>query len=737
MNKQIVLTLCLVAYSIISLAQSRFSTVITDQDGQPLPGASVVIKGTNNGATSDANGQVTLANVPDGLQTLVVSYIGYENQEVALTFPLGGNGPANISLEPSEDQLDEIVIEATRANKTVANLPTRTEVLTEEIDEAASMEPSRIAHLITHSTGIQVQTTSASSNGSVVRIQGLNGRYTQMLKDGFPLYGGFSGSLDVLQIPPLDLRQVEYVKGSASTLYGGGAIGGLINLLSKRPVNDESLLHVNFSNIGAKDFNVYTSQKFGKFGFTNLATLHMHSPFDANNDGFSDVPDISKFNFNPKLFYYPDERSEVYLGATISNERRVGGDMGLIDNELPGVSNFYLDDQESKRYTTQLQYKRDLTSTSSITFKNSISIFDRVIQIRQNSFGLSSTFGGKQTSTFSELNYSTSRPNQDLIVGLNVYSDDFREQELVAPIRRDQLHFTVGAFANHLWNVNEQLALESGLRVDRASAESRISRNQGEFFALPRISALYRATEKLSIRLGSGLGYRMPTIFNEEAEPFGYENVQPVDFNRVDPERSLGANLDFKYQTTLNSSNMLLTINQLFYYNQIDNPILLDPMLPGAPTFINAADFLKSRGFETQVKLTVSKFTWFLGYTYTDAFIEATGTESELILTPQHSIKGDLLFVEDGVWRIGWDYEFKSGQLLSTGRRSQTLFTTGVVVERTVDNFILFVNAENFTDRRQTRFETTITAPFNTPQFTDIWAPLDGFFLNAGFKLKL
>ena len=101
------------------------------------------------------------------------------------------------------------MVEATRTNRSIANVPTRTEVLTDEIDEAASMEPSQIAHLITHSTGIQVQTTSATSNGAVVRIQGLNGRYTQMLKDGFPLYGGFSGSLDVMQIPPLDLRQVE------------------------------------------------------------------------------------------------------------------------------------------------------------------------------------------------------------------------------------------------------------------------------------------------------------------------------------------------------------------------------------------------------------------------------------------------------------------------------------------------------------------------------------------------
>ena len=112
------------------------------------------------------------------------------------------------SIESEEVQvIGEVMVEATRTNRSIANVPTRTEVLTDEIDEAASMEPSQITHLITHSTGIQVQTTSATSNGAVVRIQGLNGRYTQILKHGFPLYGGFSGSLDVMQIPPLDLRQ--------------------------------------------------------------------------------------------------------------------------------------------------------------------------------------------------------------------------------------------------------------------------------------------------------------------------------------------------------------------------------------------------------------------------------------------------------------------------------------------------------------------------------------------------
>ena len=154
-------------------------------------------------------------------------------------------------------------------------------------------------------------------------------------------------------------------------------------------------------------------------------------------------------------------------------------------------------------------------------------------------------------------------------------------------------------------------------------------------------------------------------------------------------------------------------------------------------SYSNTGGTLNSQGFESQIKLTVWKFTWFFGYTYTDAFLQNGNSTSALILTPKHSIKGDLLFVEDNKWRIGWDYEYKSEQLLSNGIESPSLFTTGIVVERTIDNFVIFLNAENFTDTRQTQYGSINSYPYNTPQFTDIWAPLDGFFFNAGLKIKL
>ena len=739
MTKNIITATCFIMIATISFAQNQYKASIFDSlSKEPLIGATLFLHGTTNGTTSDANGKAILTNIPDGQHRIMISYIGYKTTTLNLSFPLEQAEPHKIFMSLSESQMEEIIIEATRANKTVANLPTRTEVLTEEIDEAASMEPSRIAHLITHSTGIQVQTTSATSNGAVVRIQGLNGRYTQILKDGFPLYGGFSGSLDVLQIPPLDLRQVEYIKGSASTLYGGGAIGGLINLLTKKPTQDETLLHINFSHIGSKDFNAFVSRKFGKFGFTNLASLHLHSPYDPDKDGYSDVPDISKFNFNPKLFYYPDNKTEIYLGATITEENRMGGDMDLIDNQQVDSTHFYFDKQKSSRYTSQFSAKRSFSSSSSLTLKNSISLFDRFIQIRENALGAITKFGGIQLNSYNELNYNLNKPAHNLNIGLNALTDNFSEQETDTNFLRNQEYITLGAYINHLWDINKKLALETGLRTDYVQANSDSSEGNGELFVLPRLSALYKMNSNFSIRLGGGMGYRMPTIFNEEAEPFGYKGIRPIDFENVKAERSYGGNIDFKYQSTFNSENILFTFNQMFFYNLIDNPILLDmDTTTGIGEYSNTGDFLNSRGFESQIKLTLWKFTWFFGYTYTEAFLQAGDLTKDLLLTPMHSIKGDLLFVEDNKWRIGWDYEYKSEQFLSNDLKSRSLFTTGVVVERTIESFVLFLNAENFTDTRQTRYESLTSNPYNTPQYTEVWAPLDGFFFNAGLKIKL
>ena len=199
---------------------------------------------------------------------------------------------------------EEVIITSTRTSRSITNTPTRTEVISgEELDEKANMKPGDIRMLLGESTGIQTQQTSATSNNYSIRIQGLDGRYTQILKDGFPLYGGFSGGLSLMQVAPLDLQQVEVIKGSASTLYGGGAIAGLVNLISKKPKETRELNFLsNATTAGGLDLSGFYAQRFGKIGLTLLGSRNASAAYDPAKIGLTAIPKVRRYTIHPRLF---------------------------------------------------------------------------------------------------------------------------------------------------------------------------------------------------------------------------------------------------------------------------------------------------------------------------------------------------------------------------------------------------------------------------------------------------
>ena len=284
----------LLTISSLTYGQHNFKILIRDsQTKELLPGASAVLQGTSNGATSDFDGLLEIQNIPDGSQVIVFNCFGYEQLTDTFNFPITQTLPFEIFLKQvTGEEVEEVVISATRGSRTISNIPTRVETITAgELDEKASMQPANVKMVLTESTGIQTQQTSASSANTSIRIQGLDGKYTQLLKDGFPLYSGFSSGLSIMQIPPLDLQRVEVIKGASSTLYGGGAIAGLINFVTKVPTENKELSFlVNGNSTKATDVSGFYSQKFKKVGITFFASQNTQSAYDANKDGLSDIP---------------------------------------------------------------------------------------------------------------------------------------------------------------------------------------------------------------------------------------------------------------------------------------------------------------------------------------------------------------------------------------------------------------------------------------------------------------
>ena len=255
---------------LLATAQNTFkANIIDEKTKEPLFGVSVILEGTQNGSTSDEKGFVELRNIPNGKRTIHFQSVSYGKKEKSFTFPQLKT--AEIYLEPSAEKLEEVIVVATtRSSRNIKNIPTRIETISgEELDEKSSMQPGNIKMLLTESTGIQTQQTSQVSASASIRIQGLDGKYTQLLQDGFPLYSGFAGGLSILQIPPLNLKRAEVIKGSTSTLYGGGAIAGLINLITKEPADKRELSFLaNMNQTQALDLSGFYAEKYKKTGLT-------------------------------------------------------------------------------------------------------------------------------------------------------------------------------------------------------------------------------------------------------------------------------------------------------------------------------------------------------------------------------------------------------------------------------------------------------------------------------------
>ncbi len=707
-----------------ALAQHTLNVSVKDKKGkEPMPGVVVHITGTAIGNVTDERGFSVLNGIPGGKQEVSFRIQGFKGQTDTVAIPYGGDTLA-VYMEEDEEELEETVVSATRSSRTINDIPTRVETISgEELDEKANMKPGDIRMVLAESTGIQTLQTSATSANSSIRIQGMDGRYTQILKDGLPLYAGFAGGLGLLQTPPLNLKRVEIIKGASSTLYGGGAIAGLVNLVSKTPKEERELrFMLNGTSGKGLDVNGYYGQKFGKAGLTIYGAYDANAAYAPAGQVFTAIPKFTRYTFSPKLFLYLSPKTELSVGINTSFEDRVGGDIKYITG-AGDTANTYYERNKTERVSSELELSHKFSAANMLKVKNSVSKFHRYI------LSPATEFDGNQTSSFTEISYASVKEKNELVGGINLFTDAFSEKQLMpVPLRNYHL-VTAGAFFQHTHNFNKHLILEAGMRGDHVF-------NYG-FVLLPRLSLLYKANEKLSSRLGGGMGYKAPTIFTEETERILYNFVLPINAdNKL--ERSYGGNWDANYKTSLADGAIRLSINQLFFYTRVYNPLVLG-YYRTAPysILINQEAHIDAKGAETNVKLSYKDFKLFLGYTYTHSHLHSNGIAYETPLTPRHRTNSVLMYEVDEKWKIGLEAYYFSPVKLSDGTTGRDYWLCGAMAERIWKHFSVFINFENILDSRQTRFGQVNIGTQHNPYFRDLYAPLEGFIVNGGIKLAL
>jgi iron complex outermembrane receptor protein len=587
------------------------------------------------------------------------------------------------------------------------------------VEEKIAMAPGDVSMLLAETNGLRVQTTSPSLGGATVRIQGLSGRYTQVLADGLPLYGGQSGSVGILQIPPMDLAQVEVIKGVASALYGMSAVGGVVNLVSRRPVvgAPEREFLINRTSHDGTDGAFWISQALNdRWGFTTLAGLHTQNRSDLDNDRWTDLPMFRRVQARPRVMWTNSAGRAALLTVGGMTEERRGGTMPAATAPDGRSHPENLD-------TTRIDggfVGRFLTSGGRIVAMRA----SAVAQDYEHTFG-NVREGSRKGTWFGETSVTGTDGRHTWVGGAAVQRDTLRSDDVE---RFEYVYTTVGAFGQDDFAMNPRVILSGAGRVDRHS----------EFgtFVSPKLSALVRFGGGFTTRVSGGRGHVAPTPFTDETEATGLTPLAPLGM--LDAETATNVSGDVTW------SRAPFEVTATVFRSHIRNALMFEELETGpfAARIVNAGEPTRTTGTEFIARFHRDDLDVILTHMFlwsTESNLD-DGGRREVPLNPRHTASFDLLW-EFGSSQIGVEAFYSGRQTLEDNpyrTTSDDYILFGFLFMHRIGPAILYVNTENLGDVRQTSYDPLLrTRPLRDGRWsTDAWAPLEGRAINAGVRFR-
>jgi outer membrane receptor for ferrienterochelin and colicins len=692
-------------------------TVVVRRDTIPVEGVTVRIG--QAGQSTDAQGAAVFRLLP-GAWEITATKLGFIPDTLLLSLRPGVDTAVTMMLAPHATELSGIIVSATRSGRRIENEPLRVEVLAqEEVEEKLLMTPGDITMMLNESSGLRVQTTSPSLGSAAIRVQGLRGRYTQILADGLPLYGGQSGGLGLLQIPPMDLGGVEIIKGVASALYGGSALGGVINLISRRPGEEpERELLLNQTTLRGTDAVVFASAPVTEtLGYTILAGAHRQSQVDRDDDGWTDLPGYERVVIRPRAFWSSAAGNSIMATVGTTQERREGGTIG--DATVPGGGSFP-EDLHTSRYDAGL--------VSGFLLGSSILSLRAAAAIQQHRH----TFGGvrerdRHSTGLAETSMTIPRGASLWVIGAAIQEERYHATDVPG----FEYSFTVPAlFAQNTITLSRSLSLTASARVDQHS-------KYGTQFA-PRVSALWMLGPIWTLRASAGGGYFAPSPFTEETEVIGLAPLEPL--RGIREERARSGSID------VGGHVGVIEMNVTAFASVIDHPVGLRvlPSNPSRVELVNVGGPTRTTGGEMLMRWNPEPFHVTGSYTFVRSTDEdpETGTRRVAPLTPRHQAGIVTMWEEEGRSRAGLEVYFTGRQSLDDNpyrTESKPYVHVGVLGERRFGRARVFVNAENLLGYRQTRYDPLLLPSRGQGGrwTTDVWGPLDGRVANFGVRFDM
>jgi iron complex outermembrane receptor protein len=675
--------------------------------GQPVVGATVRVGAEQR--TTDAHGRTTLTLEP-GPYEVAVEASGYLPASARGTLPAGGPQHLSVELQPLEEK---VTVTATRSETRLEDQPLRVEVIDrEDIEEKALMTPGSVAMLLGETTGLRVQTTAPSLGGAVVRIQGLRGQYSPLLADGLPLYGAQGDSFSLLQVPPLDLGQVEVIKGVASALYGASALGGVVNLVSRRPADPEEELLVNATSLGGIDATGWLARA-GEWSWSMIGGYHGQQRRDVDGDGWTSLAGYDRGLLRPRLFFDNDRGTSILATAGAIAENREGGTSpgALAPDGQP------FPESMRTRHADAGGVARWLESSRLVAVRASL------LRTGQDRVSGDARERGTHLTWFGEGSVTGTRGRHTWVAGAAFQQDRYDAKDLP---QFDYVFSTPAVFAQDEVQLGSRLTLAASARADFHSEYGTL--------VSPRLSVLGRPSGQWTLRGSAGLGAFAPTPFTEETDQAGLSRVRPLSGLRA--ERGRGVSVDASFHQGP------WELSGTAFGSVVDHATQLQTVDPASVALVNASEPTRTYGTELIARYRVEEFTAMLTHAWTrssELDVDAS-TRREVPLTPRHFASLNVIWESERHGSVGFEayyvgrQELEDDPFLASGPPYVLL---GALARRRFGKVLVFINAENLLDVRQTN-EEPVVLPARRPDgrwLVDAWAPLEGRVVNGGFRL--
>lgn len=720
-----ILAALLVVPAIAAAQQTARLSVRVESEGNPLQQAQVAT-GIDIVPTNAAG--IARLTLKPGTHLVRVRMIGFKPDSFSVTLRPSMDTTVAVELQPAAEELEQMFVTSTRGVKRLEDEPTRIEVLGgDDVAEKTEMRPQDLKGFLTEMAGVRMQTTSAATGAAGVRLQGLKPRYSLILADGLPLYGNGGIGLDLLQMPPADLRQIEVVKGPASALYGANALGGTINLVSKRPGDETDVLVHGTSQAGGNGFGWISKKVSDRFGYTGVVGVHAQDARDSDNDGWLENPEVKRIEARPRLFFQSPGGGTTFLTVGTTIENRDGG----FRNGLAPDATSYAETADTRRGDVGLTTSRVVGDGG-------------VLQLR-GSYNLNSVdhaFGSvaeqtRRSTGFGELSYSLTHTYNELLVGAAIDADLAKVKgpsaNSAAGTPVDYTFLTPAAFIQESFSASDQVSFIASARADMHS-------EYGTFLS-PRLSMLIKPVEEWSFRLSGTRGFFAPTPFIEETDPVGAHTVNGFasgDTRTVSAETAEYGSAD------LHGTVGPFELNGSVFGSIIHHPVLALPATGGRYSLINSKFAHSARGLELFAVYDLEPLFITGLYTYTDARERLNPTsdiETAAPYSPRHTGGVDITWedAKRGTW-IAVESFYTSRQRVMDDPNllvSKPYTVTGILFSQKVGRFKLFANVENLTDVRQTNYSKLVL-----PQRAEDgrwtvtpWGPLEGRTLSLGLRV--